>query len=638
MFYCITIIIFVIPTLICQNLENFQQIIRHSRSRNKLLRTSRHGEDFSKETNFNNLTELTFNEQIDLVSMTNNPQYDDGSAVLNGITLENKTVKSEQEALIPLSKDSSQYLTSLRFNTDINVTNAVLDNKNNLSRKVTVDSSSGPILNNSWHGMDKNAISSNAKGKVIDASNHGEDVEELQLQDKFLVDHAQVEVELASEKSVAGAVRSGHVDIVTRFLRIVESQHLLGENCTAGTDLNLGEGVVDRYAQERFRVEADVAVNRANMLTRIWKYADPAVVMSEYFLHASVFSMVEFDNDIFAAGNCYDQYQYKDYWLFCPYAYRLPEGPILVKDLAVEYNLVFVAMDSGRYGEAGDLNSALGVDNIMDIVKSVPYHNNNPSNSKISKTLHYDLKLRYRSTDIGPYFVYVESNNKNIGKLHAIRVGHYLRQDADIRSQISDIISLGRNKISLEFRSYLAANKIITHACITDNNFIAYISKYFVERKEDESEEEEEEEEGEEDKNREGFEENNINMSVDCDLSDVSEHKFDTLVGDSDTSVPSTSAQSTSSEISQIAVQSFSEKEILSEAFENEQEDTDIEYDASEDEPAVKFEDWFNRVKKQSKPEVVKKAPGPVDLSQNPVDGPKQPKLKFYRKLFLVIV
>lgn len=41
----------------------------------------------------------------------------------------------------------------------------------------------------------------------------------------------------------------GQVDIVTRFLRIVESQQQLGENCTAGTGLNLGEGVVDRYAQ-----------------------------------------------------------------------------------------------------------------------------------------------------------------------------------------------------------------------------------------------------------------------------------------------------------------------------------------------------------------------------------------------------
>lgn len=57
-------------------------------------------------------------------------------------------------------------------------------------------------------------------------------------------------------------------DVLTRFLDIVESQHLLGANCTAGTALNLGEGVVDQYAQERFQTTVEVAVNRANMLTR----------------------------------------------------------------------------------------------------------------------------------------------------------------------------------------------------------------------------------------------------------------------------------------------------------------------------------------------------------------------------------
>ncbi|CAA9994631.1 unnamed protein product, partial [Nesidiocoris tenuis] len=88
---------------------------------------------------------------------------------------------------------------------------------------------------------------------------------------------------------------------------------------------------------ERFRVEAEVAVNRANLLTRMWKYAPKEVLTSEYLLHAMVFSMVEFDEDIFAAGNCYDQHEYKDYWLFCPYAYRLSEGALLGKDLAVEY-------------------------------------------------------------------------------------------------------------------------------------------------------------------------------------------------------------------------------------------------------------------------------------------------------------
>lgn len=30
-------------------------------------------------------------------------------------------------------------------------------------------------------------------------------------------------------------------------------------------------------------------------------------------------------------GNCYDRQQYKDYFLFCPFAYRLSNSSILVK-------------------------------------------------------------------------------------------------------------------------------------------------------------------------------------------------------------------------------------------------------------------------------------------------------------------
>ena len=37
-------------------------------------------------------------------------------------------------------------------------------------------------------------------------------------------------------------------------------------------------------------------------------------------------------------GNCYDANQYPGYSLYCPYAYRLPNGTILAKDLAAEYN------------------------------------------------------------------------------------------------------------------------------------------------------------------------------------------------------------------------------------------------------------------------------------------------------------
>ena len=38
------------------------------------------------------------------------------------------------------------------------------------------------------------------------------------------------------------------------------------------------------------------------------------------------------------SGNCYDAAQYAGYSLYCPYAYRLPNGTILAKDLAAEYN------------------------------------------------------------------------------------------------------------------------------------------------------------------------------------------------------------------------------------------------------------------------------------------------------------
>lgn len=258
--------------------------IRHGRSRGRMFRGSRHGDDFQEDYSEPSLTQIE-----------RNPIYLD----------DNTTLKALSQTLVSTPKPH---------------------------RRVTADINFTATTNNSWYHMDKTMLyigdrALGQRNKNESRRRPGEEEIETFIEDSFL-EGIQIETKRTS---------SGDIDIVTRFLRIVESQHLLGENCTAGTDLNLGEGVVDRYAQERFRVEADVAVNRANMLTRLWKYADPSVLNSEYLLHASVFSMVEFDDDIFAAGNCYDQYQYKDYWLFCPYAYRLPEGTILVKDLAVEY-------------------------------------------------------------------------------------------------------------------------------------------------------------------------------------------------------------------------------------------------------------------------------------------------------------
>ena len=62
---------------------------------------------------------------------------------------------------------------------------------------------------------------------------------------------SELELEDSSKKK---APRRHHprVDIVSKLLSIVETQALMGENCSPGTDLNLGEKVVNRYAQVRF--------------------------------------------------------------------------------------------------------------------------------------------------------------------------------------------------------------------------------------------------------------------------------------------------------------------------------------------------------------------------------------------------
>lgn len=317
---------------------NIQKNIRHSRSRPYYLIDNRHiSESATRTPNIiaksptNHMT--LSNQTIDSNDKTFYYFFDTGEPLPRGenqvsnqqvIDVEDdRRVKNLPQADQGFYSDSSKIpIAGENFSSEPGGNEKTLHTNNSMFYNLVNDTGNNTFIDVFTH-----------KAKDISYDNKKEEIDIIVKENVNDSDQNNEDVNMSEEFPQ----RSGHVDIVTRFLRIVESQHLLGENCTAGTDLNLGEGVVDRYAQERFRIEADVAVNRANMLTRLWKYSDHNVVMSEYFLHASVFSMVEFDDDIFAAGNCYDQYQYKDYILFCPYAYRLPEGQILVKDLAVEY-------------------------------------------------------------------------------------------------------------------------------------------------------------------------------------------------------------------------------------------------------------------------------------------------------------
>ncbi|CAG5122462.1 unnamed protein product, partial [Candidula unifasciata] len=132
--------------------------------------------------------------------------------------------------------------------------------------------------------------------------------------------------------------KSNEQDKIEDFLAMVEEYEDSKANCKPGTEFNLGSGVIKQYGLNRFKSQAMIAVNRANFLTRLWKVAEREVLNSEYLLYAQVRSIVESDPEIFAAGNCYDKEEFKDYYLFCPFAYRLEDGRINVKDLSLEYD------------------------------------------------------------------------------------------------------------------------------------------------------------------------------------------------------------------------------------------------------------------------------------------------------------
>lgn len=216
-----------------------------------------------------------------------------------------KTNSNKMEMKESLMEKSNQRKFDANRNRTVASTGNVTTSTHNLSMmNATHANESSSTLNNTNKNLDKSQLNANQMNDNVDShhdliQNDGGDDEEAEIIDDISIQNDEISnentIDLTFDAAVEGELdeNSGiyHVeefdlsnldetsrnnrknlmrgrDVVTRFLQIVESQHMLGNNCTAGTALNLGEGVVDRYAQDRFRVEAEVAVNRANMLTR----------------------------------------------------------------------------------------------------------------------------------------------------------------------------------------------------------------------------------------------------------------------------------------------------------------------------------------------------------------------------------
>lgn len=123
-------------------------------------------------------------------------------------------------------------------------------------------------------------------------------------------------------------------DPVAEALDYVEQIARQKNNCSFGPSLNLN------YDKVRWTAEAEVAVRAANLLSTLFRTGDHMRGIHEAdtdLLYSIVLSNVENNVNVFGSAIAFVKYHYRDYEIYCPYAFRAPEG-ISAKDLSIGYD------------------------------------------------------------------------------------------------------------------------------------------------------------------------------------------------------------------------------------------------------------------------------------------------------------
>lgn len=91
------------------------------------------------------------------------------------------------------------------------------------------------------------------------------------------------------------------------------------------------------------------------------------------------------------------------------------------------------------------------------------------------------INNRYSRTDAGPYIVFVESLDKNVGKLHPMSVGKLLYSySSHLKHDIVDISSSGKNRVKIELKTAAAANNLLNVPAFKDHKFDVYIPNFLL--------------------------------------------------------------------------------------------------------------------------------------------------------------
>lgn len=109
--------------------------------------------------------------------------------------------------------------------------------------------------------------------------------------------------------------------------------------------------------------------------------------------------------------------------------------------------------------------------------------NSSQSSNKVNKSEFIDFGNKYKPSDLGPYIVFVEHEDKNVGRLFPIRIGYYLRVNNLYKKSITDIKSVGVNRVKVILNSFKAANELVGNKLLRDKGYIAYIPTFFNHKK-----------------------------------------------------------------------------------------------------------------------------------------------------------
>lgn len=88
---------------------------------------------------------------------------------------------------------------------------------------------------------------------------------------------------------------------------------------------------------------------------------------------------------------------------------------------------------------------------------------------------------RYKTDDVGPFVVFVESPDRNAGKIHPMKLGKIIFSSGfKHNNEIINMIATGRNRIKVEFKTKITANSFVDASCLHEHNLYAYIPSFFI--------------------------------------------------------------------------------------------------------------------------------------------------------------